>query len=239
MKSFFVLGSLALILLSSCNNNKPEEKSVEAKDSLPLLDTFSIGNKFFSVYPSTKEDFDKFPAPPTFDSLEKNNLLRDSAEAFRLGSVLVLNCGKHETMSFKNDTTEGYDTYADYTYRGKIAEINQFLILGAFMESFSYWLINPVSGDTTHLCGEPVFSPDKKYFICGNTDLIAGFVLNGFDMYEVNNKQIKAVGQQYIDKWGPEKIKWLDNASLLVQRNILDTTISTMIRTDYVKMNMK
>ncbi|HXB39586.1 MAG TPA: hypothetical protein VNZ49_03535 [Bacteroidia bacterium] len=243
MKNFSFFCLLLIASLSCCTNaEKPKETSDVSlkKDSLVSeLDTFYIGQKLFTVFPASKEDFDKIPEPVRCDTSEKNNLFKDSAFVTRLGGTLILNCKDKETIVFKNNPKEGYEEYADYTYLGKIPDINQYLILGSFHESFSYLLVNPLSGDTTFICGEPVFSPDKKYFICGNTDLIAAFVINGFDLYEINGKKIKLVGRRELSKWGPEKIKWIDNSSLLIERSVLDTTKQEMTRTDYIKLILK
>jgi hypothetical protein len=240
--SFFFTLTFATALSSCTNTEKPNGTSevIPVKDSLVSeLDTFYIGKNLFTVTSATKEDFDKIPEPLRCDTSEKNNLFKDSAFVIRLGGTLILNCKDKETIVFKNNPKEGYEEYADYTYLGKVPEINQYLILGSFHESFSYLLVNPLSGDTTFICGEPVFSPDKKYFICGNTDLIAAFVVNGFDLYEINDKKIKLVGRRELNKWGPEKIKWVDNSSLLVERSVLDTTKQEMTRTDYIKLILK
>ncbi|HWY35057.1 MAG TPA: hypothetical protein VNX68_10450, partial [Nitrosopumilaceae archaeon] len=81
-------------------------------------------------------------------------------------------------------------------------------------------------------------SPDKNYFISGNADLVAGFVFNGFDLYEIKNKKIHLIGRRELSNWGPEKIAWINNSSLLVQRIISDTTKPDKVRSEYVKLIM-
>ncbi|HWY37495.1 MAG TPA: hypothetical protein VNY73_02980 [Bacteroidia bacterium] len=231
-------------MIFSCSGpekTKEENAAPVKKDSLvSAADTFHVGTKIFYVEQISKADFDNAPGPFQPDSLEKNILIRDSIYAFRLGSVLILNMNGRfeETISFKDNTKEGTEGFCQFTYKGFLPEINQYVVFGAFVESFNYFLIDKATADTSFACGFPIMSPGKKHFICGNTDLMARFVPNGFDLYEVVGKKIHLVGRRELDKWGPEKIKWLNDSSLLVQRNVLDTTSPGMIKTDYVKLLM-
>jgi hypothetical protein len=201
------------------------------------LYTFSIGNKVFTIEKITKEMFDKIPETPFPDTSEKNLLQKSKQFVTRNDSILLLKIGKN-MLTFKNKDGEAED-YENYKYQGFFPDLNQHVVLGSFVESFNYLLIDASDADTNYACGIPIVSPDKSYFICGNVDLIAAFVLNGFDLYEIKNKRIKLVARKEIAGWGPEKIKWLDPSTILVQRTILDTAVSTMTRTDYVKLLMK
>jgi hypothetical protein len=239
-KTLFLLP--VAILLSCTNSEKSKETigAISVKDSLRSeIDTFNIGTKFFSVQQISQTDFDKVPRPIMPDTSENKLLQKDSAFVTRLGTVLILTVGNNETISFKDNTKEESEEFCKYTYSGFLPDINQYIIFGTYIESYNYLLIDKTTGDTSYVCGYPVLSPDKKYFICGNTDLIAGFVFNGFDMYEVKDKKIKLVGQRYLNNWGPENIKWQDDSTLFAQRTVLDTTLSTMTRIDHVKLLMK
>ncbi|MGZ3863721.1 MAG: hypothetical protein ACXVPF_10960 [Bacteroidia bacterium] len=240
MKVFIAL-AISMTLLTSCSAEKSKEETSVAvkKDSLVSeRDTFYIGNKLFYVEQISKEEFDKLPGPPVPDTSEKNILVRDSAYAFRLGTALVLNMGErfNETISFKDNNKEASEEYCGFTYKGFLPQINRHLVFASFIESFNYYLIDKNTADTNYACGYPVFSPTGKYFVCGNTDLVARFVPNGFDLYEAGNKKIKQIGRRELDTWGPEKVKWLNDSVLCVQRNVLDTTTKNMVRTDYVKL---
>ena len=240
MKKLLLFTFVVGIMCSCGNSGKEETFEAPAKDSLtPVIDTFSIGNKLFSAIQISQADFDKLPMPPPADTSEKNILLKDSAYATRLGTVLILNVGNKETISFKDNTKEENEEYCAFSYKGFLPEINQHVVFGSFIESFNYFLIDKITADTNYACSYPIMSPDKNYFICGNVDLVAGFVVNGFDLYEIKDHKIKLIGRRELDKWGPGKIKWADNSTLLVERTILDTTSSTMTRTDYVKLLMK
>lgn len=235
--------SLALLISCSAPEKPKEETPAETKkDSLiSEKDTFYVGSKLFFVEQISKSEFDKLPDPLVPDTSEKNILIRDSAHAFRLGVALVLNMGEkfNETISFKDNNKEASEEYCGFTYKGFFPQINQHLVFASFIESFNYYFIDKNTADTNYACGYPVFSPAGKYFICGNTDLVARFVPNGFDLYEVNDKKIKQIGRRELDNWGPEKIKWVNDSVLFVQRNVLDTTSENMVRTDYVKLLMK
>lgn len=236
---------LSAAFLFSCSSpEKPKEKTAapQKKDTLVSeRDTFHIGSKLFYVEQISKAEFDRVAEYPEPDTSEKNILLRDSANAFRLGIALILNVGEkfNQTVSFKDNNKEGQEEFCNFTYKGFYPEINQHMVYASFVESFAYYLVDKNSADTNYACGFPVFSPNKKYFICGNTDLVARFVVNGFDLYEAGDKKIKQVGRRELDTWGPEKIKWLNDSVLYVQRNVSDTTVKAMMRTDYVKLLMK
>jgi hypothetical protein len=234
---------LALTLVFSCTNSeKPKEEivSLQKTDSLVAeMDTFYIGDKLFSVEQITKADFDKVPDSPRPDTSEANCLAKDANYATRLGVMLMMKVGKDNNVSFKDNPSEGYEEFAKYTYMGRFKDIGSYVILGSFVESFNYLLIDYTNGDTNYVCDVPALSPSKKYFICGNVDLIAGFVFNGFDLYGIRDKKAKLIGRRYLNKWGPQKTKWLNDSSIVVERAILDTTLSTLIRTDYIKLVMK
>lgn len=123
-------------------------------------------------------------------------------------------------------------------YRGLLPDLNKYLIYATYYEWYNYVLIDRVSGDTTITAGLPIISPDKKTFICGNCDLVAGFTFNGIELYTNKNKP-ELVAIRELTKWGPTSIKWLDNSSLIVECNISDTTNANLERQDFLKLTWK
>jgi hypothetical protein len=237
----FILFITLLNVLISCHSEKtPEDKKdIVLNDILAAeADTFSIGNQLFLMEKITKEDFDKIPEPSITDTSESNLIRNSQGVVSRKDSSLILIIG-NKTLAFKDNTGAETEEYCKFTYAGFWPDINQHIIYGIYIESFNYLLIDAETADTNFSCSLPIMSPDKNFFICGNVDLIARFVMNGFDLYNVKDKKIRLVGRREQEEWGPEKIKWADNKTLFVERAVLDTTTADMIRKDYVKLILK
>jgi hypothetical protein len=231
-KGFFIF-SLS-ILLWACGNPTSEKKEV-GKILSSEIDTFYLGNKLIKVETVQKTTFDESPSP-AFDTSETRNLEADASLAKRTGDTLTISISGNKKLYFVNDTSE--TDYANYYYMGKMKNTNQCLISEIYYEGSGYSLINYQTGDTTTLSGKPVLSPDKKYFICGNADLMAGFNINGFELFE-NLPKPKFLSARELMKWGPEQIKWVNDTVLLVKATVLDSTAEYSMRTDYFKLTFQ
>jgi len=97
-------------------------------------------------------------------------------------------------------------------------EINQWLLLGSYYESFDYLLIDQEDGGESHLWGLPVLSPDKKYFLTTQLDLEAGFVSNGFQLWRMENRKPLLRWEKELQDWGAGKIIWTRNNYVLAEQ---------------------
>ena len=226
----------AVFILFSCSHSG-SEKNTGKKDSLRSeIDTFYVGKKLFTVEPSSKEEFDKLPET-LVDTAESHNLLKDSGHVKRTGDSLVFTLNGSGRVVLKNEITDD-DSYVRYTYCGSIPEIGKWLVYGAYYEWYNYLLIDQSTGDTTEVIGEPLVSPDRKHFVCANSDLFAGFTYNGIELFENEQGRTKLIGSREIGAWGPDRIRWLDNSTMLVEQSRIDTTAQNMEAIRYIRLKM-
>lgn len=216
--------TLTIILLTtliaiSCNTDKQNDVT-DQRELISELDTFKIGNKLIHVLKIDSNEFGQ-EQPAKIDSndifnINSNGLVRQNGDSLIFRS-------DQRTAILVNDTSNS-ERASRYNYIGYMPEIKQFLVHGAFYEWFSYLLIDRMTADTTYVSSIPIISPDKKTFVAGNVDLLAQMDFNGIEFYGNTNKPNK-IGERSLNKWGPNKIKWLDNSTLLIEGFELDSSL--------------
>ncbi len=199
------------LLLISCSENKIEEHKEEAVKQ--QYDTITIGNKVYNM--QTLNDTNYAFAQPFSYGESDSVLALYSHVARRDSDTLFLSCDNNKIVKFVNNRSdEDYCVY-DFKYFNK--DINAYVIYCSVNESGSVWLINKNNGDSLETIGFPFASPNKKQFICCNMDLEAAFTLNGFELFDHTNDKYIRKGLREINNWGPEKIKWKDDTTLIVR----------------------
>lgn len=216
----------ALYLVSCQQSSKTEE---EAKDSMVtvtdsasvVIDTVTIGNQLYNITSSTAAEFQQVPEILA-DTSEAVNILKDSVHVRRTGDSLVLTLanGRQKVMVNNNNDNE---EYTQYTYQAYLPAIEHWVVFNAGYEWHSYELIDSRNGEMTRTIGFPELSPDKKYFICSNTDLMAAFTLNGFQLFQLTPGLNPVLLQEReLVNWGPATIKWKDATTLVALQHYLD-----------------
>lgn len=231
---------MAIGLFSGCTKVEKEEveKIPDLVGSQVGESVFRMGDKTFTVEPSTKVEFEQYKKI-LFDTLEANNLKRDAEYVKRVGDTLLFKLENGKFTKLINNPNQEADNYAHYDFMGRMPEINQSVVLGTFYEWYNYYLINHYTGDTTVLSGYPEVSPDHRFIVSGNSDLVAGFTFNGLEFYQMDNKKLKIIDTKQLGTWGPSELFWANNSTLVVQRDLIDTTQESMQRTDYIKLRIK
>jgi len=240
MKSYFVVVAfLSCLLAVNCGKDKAVEKAeIETVPEKPLvseLDTFYLGGKLVRVEKIEKSDFDDIDAAPAIDTSETKNINGDSNKVQRVGDTLLIKTAA-KVVAIVNNNADN-DEYAQYTYQYYMKETNQFVVFGGFYEWHNYLLIDRQTGGQTVLWGKPVVSPNGKYIISGNSDLVAQFTDNGIQLFAGTPKP-KAIGERQLQTWGPEEIKWLDNKTLYVKANVADEKSPDLEVTRYFKLKL-
>jgi hypothetical protein len=224
-------------LFAGCSQSPNPEEQVRI-GALPEIDTFYFGNRLVHVKKSDKNTFDKLPGFTenwNAHKEEKNKLKKDAKWVYRNSDTLFFNIAGNKKVTLVNSSNNLSDNTVVYHYVGVIPELNKYLIFAALWEGFNYVLIDKETGDTTITIGFPVASPDKKYFVCGNCDLIAGYTFNGIELYTNENKP-KQLASRELKNWGINNIRWLDNSSLIVSASFFDTASVNYQRTEYLKL---
>jgi len=225
-----------LAILSTGCRTKENNKIILADTLRSETDTFYLGNQLIRVERSSAAEFERLPALK-FDTLEANNLLKDSVFVKRNGDTLFFRTQKGLiSLTNSNEEEEGDDAnYATFTYLGYIKEINQFVAFGSFYEWYNYILVDGETGDTTYSCGLPIVAPGKKHFMAVNADLEAAYTYNGFELYE-NVHPPRLIASRELTRWGPNTMKWKDDKTIFIDASVIDTTKEDWIQIGYFKL---
>ncbi|QJB35276.1 hypothetical protein HF324_29795 [Chitinophaga oryzae] len=246
-----ILFLLAIVhLMYACNNNgKPsgaDSTQAAADTTAPetavsvtpaYIDTLEAGDKKFLVYFIDKATYEQYPAYEPSGDTSETNALSKVTNVKRNGPQLVFNLANGgQKIRTDNPEDDGED-YARYRYAGYYPELQRHGLFITYYEADGFELLNPDNGDTLYTWTAPVPSPDKKYFICPSMDIEAGFNPNGFQLFEINNKNIKLVGEAGIEKYGLSDMQWIDNKTLIAIYQTHDDIASDRHR--YVKLVMQ
>ena len=208
-----ILAFLFTALFVSCSENTPKVSKEEIKNAEIIFDTLTIGKKVYQMQDlqDTNFVFEKFDS---YDPSDSAYIAKNKDVVSRTGDTLFLKCDNGRIVKIKSNRDEGdYEVY-EFKYLNK--EINTFVIMCSFYESSSIWLVNKTNGDSLETVGFPIVSPNKKQFICANTDLEAGFSGNGIELFGYDNKTIASKGFRELFNWGPEKVTWKNDTTLIV-----------------------
>jgi hypothetical protein len=237
---FFVAG-----LMVACNGQDTTDSTTDtahieeapSTGKVPVnTDSFSVGNKSFTIYPLEHSSFEKL-GTPDYDSAEYSLLIDDKDRVKRVGDSLIFTLSNGKTSILANNTKEENDQYSIFFYAGYLPGIHQYLAYGGYYESSDYVLINADNGEITHVWGIPAVSPDHKYVICASIDLVAGVNVNGFQLFSYRGNKLIPEGDVQFDKWGPGQMKWLDNKTIEAEYVVLDKDMNEVPKP--VKLVMK
>ncbi|HVI49453.1 MAG TPA: hypothetical protein VM802_31595 [Chitinophaga sp.] len=244
LRPLFLLAVTAAVV-SACNQSQPDTNTT-ANDSITAvpapkaapaatpMDTVQIGNVTFFAYYIDKAEFDKY-AKPDPDTSESNLLAHDK-DIIREGNSLHIKLANGLQLTRTNVDSDG-DDYVRYSYDRNYADIHRKGLFLSLYEAQGYELINQQNGDTLITWSAPVVSPDRKYLLCANLDMVAGFDPNGFQLFKLENDVIKPVGEALIEDWGPGKTFWIDNNTILAEYRSYDKTDHEINR--HVKLVMQ
>lgn len=231
---FFVI----ILVLFRCSNSDKIDKKINTNDSLKVskLDTFYVGEILFKVESINAENFNKSnDNTMPFDTSETVNIQRDSNWVKRMGDTLKLLTDNGE-ISIVN-TPPDNDGFSNYEYLYYDSRINKYVIAGSYWESYDYVLVDKLTGIKVTTIGLPSVSPNRKYIFTGNCDLVAGFTLNGIELYKSSTKE--HIGTKELSSWGPLNYKWINDSTIYAKVSISDTSSSTLERPGYLKLTMQ
>ncbi|RFS24526.1 hypothetical protein DVR12_04775 [Chitinophaga silvatica] len=229
----------ATLIVFGCKNKSHDQSSV-ANDSTPPAihstpdDTVSIGNKTFLVYFIEKADFDKYPYP-AMDTSEAAALAKDSTVKRDNGKLIIrLENGKERILT---SNIHDEENFIDYSYIANYPSIKRKGFHLSYYEGSGFALVSTVNGDSMITWAAPAISPDKQYIITASMDLVAAFDPNGFELFSINNNDIKKIGEANLEKWGPGLVQWISNNTLISEYITVNDDGNTQVQ--YVKMVMQ
>ena len=129
-----------------------------------------------------------------------------------ISRIVKLQNGKDKILT-PNDTIGE----TGYTYEKEFKELGLLLFRVQWFEGNNYFLLNTKTGKKTYTIGRVFINPSKNLLISINDDIEAGYSDNGFQLFSINEKGILEEQWSFDPGWAPEKIKWIDKATLIVE----------------------
>jgi len=219
MRKLLVL-PLAFLLASCSGDQKPagsDSANRPAADTLrPAADTLVIAGKTFRLDSISESEFNKAPAAVmlSFDDGKTKDMQNVQIEPGKL--VFTTKSGKTETLS--SDTAMNMETYTVYSYAGNLESISQWQVDVSIHEGFYCVLVDQQDGTKTELWGRPIVAPDGKHFIAPSFDIEAGFVVNGFQVFTMDDGKPRLLWKRELVSWGPEEMRWLDENTVVIKK---------------------
>lgn len=213
--------------LYSCNSGKqtgnPDSTQITHDNITPeasisdkpeYIDTIQAGDKKFLVSFVDKATYEQYPAYQLSGDTSETNALSKTTDVKRVGQQLEFHLA-NGGQKIRTNNSEDDDAYVLYRYAGYYPALHRHGIFTTYYEADGFELLNPDNGDTLYTWTAPIISPDKKYFLCPSMDIEAGFNPNGFQLFEINNKDIRLVGAPELTEYGIDEVRWVDNKTLV------------------------
>lgn len=126
----------------------------------------------------------------------------------------------------------------DFAFTHHFKQLKLLLFRVQWGEGNNYALIDQMNGKKTYIIGRPFFFHDKKFMMAINCDLEAQYSSNGFELFELVNRDFKKIWKYDPMTWGPVDLKWLDSSVMVCKNRAIDTSDYTE-KTTYIKIEMK
>jgi hypothetical protein len=177
-----------------------------------------LGNVKFTIQPITQTEFES--NYKTNKDYEEKELLQNTSLVTRHSDSLIFKLKNNNQLILKNDSLD--TSWAMYEYEGELKNIDFWVVNVTYYEWYNTILVDRENGDTTITIGRPIVSPDKKYVMCGNVDLLATFTFNGLELYKLNKGKLDKIGQIELIDWGPSNIYWKDDNIIFIKQTRID-----------------
>lgn len=209
-----LLSVIFLLLTISCTETVDSKKNATQADKTAIL---TIGSVKFKVVPISKKEF-LSNVKTTIEQTERSLLNEHSSTVVRQQDSLIFQLNNNNKFILRNDSSDDEDAWAIYHFAGTLHNIGYWYVDVTYYEWWNTILVNQQNGDTTITIGKPCVSPDKKFIMCGNVDLTAGFTANGLELYRLTNGKLVLIGLCELDDWGPKTISWKNANTIFIEQ---------------------
>ena len=151
------------------------------------------------------------------------------------GDLIQIKLLNGESIKLKPSTE---NDEIDFTFENHFKELNLLLFRVQWGEGNNYAIIDFTNGKKTYIIGPPFFSPDKRFMIAINCDIEPRYSNNGFELFELVNREFKKVWRYDPVVWGPVDLTWIDNTTIKSKNHAMDTLEGKMVIT-YTKIKVK
>lgn len=235
---------LPLLLLASCSTDA--SKTAESQTT----DTLMINNVAYSYSKIDKEAFDAIKANQSNKSDNSEKI--DDPNVTRINADLLkfkLKNGKEISLQSNNLTSEqiveqglgfsdseGNPIIYENKFLKTIPEINAWLIEESYYEGVGYFLMDKNNGKTTYVYSNNIaFSPNKSHFVVYSCNLDTDYTANGIELFEISGDKIKLVWSKTLTEWGPNKLKWKNEKSIVIEQLMANTRKFSYIELEVLK----
>ncbi len=171
-------------------------------DTIPKNDFFALEentNVFCNCYENTESNF-------------------DDLNVKRTGDVLSFQLQNGKTKEFINNTEEN----DNYCYKASFNEINQWLVCWLCGDEHAYsFFIDKYDGEEIFAVSQPVFSPNKQYFVCYKMSWTDYHIIQ---LFKVKERKIELVWYKLLTDWGAKDIRWKDDKTIFIEKEGLKIT---------------
>lgn len=211
----FIGASLSLI--AQDDTTSVEDNSIHDV-VLTNRDTLQINGSTYYLTAISEEKFNENQPRPSMGE----GTFNDRKNVMNEPPHLVFSLENGQDTMFIDDYTEGWSNYVDYSLGFSYQEIHYWLVDLGLYEGGAHFLLSKLDGERTWVFSAPIFSPDGNHFICYAFDIEAGYVINGIQLFKTSGSEVQLVWEKEIFEWGPHKIVWHDNATILIKQTELD-----------------
>lgn len=221
-KSFLLFSFLILIGCNKIANSATTDSSKK-----PVLDTLKDNDIYFLDTISVHAFFALQENAPAFcDCYDAIESMIDDSNVTRTDSILSFQLQNGKVKELKNRIQNG-----NYCYRGSFEEINQWLVCRLCGDEHAHsFFIDKFNGKESWAVSKPVFSPDKKYFLCYKMNWTDYHTIQ---LFRVVDKGIELVWYKLLLDWGARDIRWEDDKTICIEKE------GMKIRNDEVSFDNK
>lgn len=220
-----ILRILPVVLLAACTGTQNDQHNGDSVVKQPPADTLYIGGKLYELDSISEATFNAVAstAPPISKSENEVIPASDTAMVKRADSVLTFKTPGGVVRLVSNTTTENvFDEYVSYRFVASLPEINQWFVDAYLHEGYYGLLIDQRTGKKTEIWSRPHISPDKKHFATCSADLEAGFVVNGFQVFENTTDGPKLLLKRELADWAPDDLRWKNDSTLYIMKSVTE-----------------
>jgi hypothetical protein len=235
---------LAVTMLTACSTKHTDEVATQEAPAVDTLATIGQATRFLEL---DTEQYQVYQAGDSAITLPQSDFvgiprdrepdnLRNATGVRRDGDTLIFTLKNGQQKSLRTNLNNE-ETSTEYIFMHNLDAIGYWEVLAFYYESFDYILVNQRDGAETHLWNKPVLSPDHKYLLCGSTDLEAGFIPNGFQLWSVENDGLLLRWEKEMKDWSAEKLIWTNNNDVWGEQTYRDNNTGEL-KTRLIKMRM-
>ena len=227
MKNLFCL--IIIVCLFSCQRKNNTSKTVRpdylAFDNEWKIDTL-IHNDIYHADTISAIDFCKTLENKLFNK----EIIDDKSHVERADSILFFKLNN----SNKKKLINAAKYHKNYFYLRDLMELNSWIIQGYHNDEHEYlFIVNKNTGKETVLAGEPILSPDGKYFAAFKESCTD---LSYLQLYRLENDSIRTIWTKILKEYAVTQIKWKnDSVMYLKMQNICNYP---NIMTKYIQLNV-